>query len=103
MEAKKILDINNTINFIGGLSHPKFLNNNDIEIIDLITKSGICHYSNVLKDNTRIKVISGPLKEIEGKIIKVDRRNQKAMVELPLLNSIVKVSLGFEYINSIDQ
>ena len=99
-DAKKIIQLTGVVKFIGGLLSPGTLKNEEKEIINKITKDGIAGFSQVIKENTKIKVISGPLKELEGVIQSVDRRKQKAIVNLPLLNSVVKVTLGFEYIES---
>ena len=97
---KKIIQLSGVVKFIGGLFSPGTLKMEEKEIINKITKDGIAEFSKVIKENTKIKIISGPLKELEGVIQSVDRRKQKAIVNLPLLNSIVKVTLGFEYIES---
>ena len=99
-DAKKIIQLSGVVKFIGGLFSPGTLKNEEKEIINKITKDGIAGFSQVIKENTKIKVISGPLKELEGVIQSVDRRKQKAIVNLPLLNSVVKVTLGFEYLES---
>ena len=98
-EAKKILSINNAINFIGGLAKPGMLKKEEKDMIKGITSNSIVEYSKAVKAGNKIKIISGPLKQIEGTIISVDRRKQRATVNLPLLNTNIKVVLGFEYID----
>ncbi|MBN2544401.1 MAG: KOW motif-containing protein [Spirochaetes bacterium] len=96
-EAKKILQIQYTVKFIGGINNPGYLKKDEIDLINKIARDGICNYSKVVSEGNKIKVISGPLKELEGQIISVDRRKQRAVVFLPLLNTNVKVTLGFEF------
>jgi transcriptional antiterminator NusG len=102
-EAKKIVKLPGAVKFIGGLYSPGTLKNDEKEIINKIIKDGVAEYSKVVKEGTKIKIISGPLKELEGVIQSVDRRKQKAIVSLPLLNSIVKVTLGFEYMKESEE
>jgi transcription termination/antitermination protein NusG len=49
-------------------------------------------------ENARIRVIEGPLKGLEGKIVKVDRRKGRAKVKLDLYNESFLVDFGFETI-----
>ena len=44
----------------------------------------------------RIRVVSGPLKELEGKIVKVDRRKGRAKVKLDMFENSFLIDLGFE-------
>jgi transcriptional antiterminator NusG len=97
-DAKNILNIPGAVKFIGGINLPKKIMQEEKELILKITKDGFIGYSKVIKDGSKIKVISGPLKEFEGTIESVDRRKQRAVVRLSLLNRPIKVSLGFEFI-----
>jgi transcription termination/antitermination protein NusG len=49
-------------------------------------------------ENARIRVIEGPLKGLEGNIVKVDRRKGRAKVKLDLYNESFLVDFGFETI-----
>jgi transcriptional antiterminator NusG len=51
-------------------------------------------------ENSRIVVIEGPLKGLEGSIIKVDRRKGRAKIKLDLYNDAFAVDLAFEVIGS---
>jgi transcriptional antiterminator NusG len=44
----------------------------------------------------RIRVVSGPLKELEGKIVKVDRRKGRAKVKLDMFENAFLIDFGFE-------
>jgi transcriptional antiterminator NusG len=44
----------------------------------------------------RIRVVSGPLKELEGKIVKVDSRKGRAKVKLDMFEHAFLVDFGFE-------
>ncbi len=99
-EAKKMIKSPGAIKFIGGVKSPGILLEEEKGIIKKIAKTGVAEYSKVIKIGNKIRVLSGALKEFEGVIESVDRRKQRAIVRLPLLNSMVKVTLGFEYIES---
>ncbi len=47
-------------------------------------------------ENRRIRVISGPLRGLEGKIVKVDRRKQRARVKLELYEDSFLIDFGFD-------
>ncbi|WP_439647457.1 antiterminator LoaP [Brucepastera parasyntrophica] len=47
-------------------------------------------------ENNRIIVVEGPLKGLEGSIIKVDRRKCRAKVKLDMYNDSFPVDLAFE-------
>jgi hypothetical protein len=44
----------------------------------------------------RIHIASGPLKDLEGSIVRIDKRNRNAQIALKLQSRIVKAWLGFE-------
>jgi transcriptional antiterminator NusG len=47
-------------------------------------------------ENRRIRVVSGPLKGLEGRIIRVDRRKGRARVKLELYEDSFEIDFGFE-------
>jgi len=47
-------------------------------------------------ENRRIRVISGPLKGLDGQIVKVDRRKQRARVRLALYQEAFEIDFGFQ-------
>ena len=51
-------------------------------------------------ENKRIRVISGPLKNLEGMIVRVDRRKGRARVRLELYEDSFEVDFGFEALDS---
>jgi transcriptional antiterminator NusG len=46
--------------------------------------------------NSRIVVLSGPLKGLEGNIVRVDRRKKRAKVRLDIYDNSFEVDFGFE-------
>jgi transcription termination/antitermination protein NusG len=47
-------------------------------------------------ENRRIRVVSGPLKNLEGMIVPVDRRKGRAKVRLEMYDNSFEVDFGFE-------
>jgi transcriptional antiterminator NusG len=54
----------------------------------------------VFDRNKRIRIVSGPLKGLEGFIVKVDRRKGRAKVKLELYKNSFDVDFGFEVLEA---
>jgi len=54
-------------------------------------------------ENKRIRVLQGPLKGLEGKIVKVNRRKGRARVELDLYEESFLIDFGFELLEPTDE
>jgi len=74
------------------------LSGDDLELVthfvrfgDVIGKSKV-----TFDENSRIEVKEGPLSGLEGRIVKVDRRKQRAKVRLDLYQESFLVDFGFE-------
>ncbi len=55
-----------------------------------------------IEEGQRIRIVAGPLKGLEGKVIKFDLHRRKAVVEIKLLSSTVRTDLGIEIIKKED-
>jgi transcription termination/antitermination protein NusG len=53
-------------------------------------------------DNRRIRVLSGPLKGLEGMIVRVDRRKGRAKVRLEMYDNSFEVDFGFEALEAAE-
>ena len=49
-------------------------------------------------ENNRIEVLDGPMKGLEGLIVKVDKRKQRAKVRLSLYEQSFLIDFGFEFL-----
>ena len=47
-------------------------------------------------ENRRIRIVSGPLKGLEGLIVKVDRRKGRAKVRMEMYKDSFEIDFGFE-------
>ncbi len=52
-------------------------------------------------ENRRIRIVSGPLKGLEGKIVKVDRRKGRAKVSLELYKESFLIDFGYESLEGV--
>lgn len=64
----------------------------------LLEHDGLLDMSKAYQEGTRVVIKSGPLKELEGIITKVDRHNRNGMVTLDLFGRKTNVWLAFELI-----
>jgi transcriptional antiterminator NusG len=76
----------------------KALRGKDLEFVNwLKNNNGIIKISKVIEIGTKIKVMDGPLKDLDGKIIKINKKQKCAAIKLDGegLNHIIWLS--FEY------
>jgi len=86
------------IRFLKDNQHIEPLNPRDREILTHFLSYGeIVQRSRVYFDqDKRIRVVSGPLKGMEGRIVKVDRRKGRARVRLELYENSFLIDFGFD-------
>jgi transcriptional antiterminator NusG len=82
---------------------PTPLSEQDLSLIrHFISFGGCADISKVTFDERdRIVVLEGPLKGLEGQIIKVDHRKGRARVLLDLYNDSFPIDLGFEVVERL--
>jgi transcriptional antiterminator NusG len=51
-------------------------------------------------ENRRIRIVSGPLQGLEGRIVKVDRRKGRARVRLDIYADAFEIDFGFEILEN---
>lgn len=75
---------------------------NDAKIAQwLFSYGGVVPFSKACQEGDRIRIVSGPLKDLEGLILRVVKRDRCAQVAVTFCNRIVKVWLGFEIVEKI--
>ena len=67
----------------------------------LFQYDGLLDFSKAYREGDRIRIVSGPLKDMEGKITRVDKRGRSGQVLLSFNGKDVPVWLGFELINTV--
>ena len=96
----KLRKMPNFYHFLPNNQNPLPLADNDLSLLRHFLSFGeITAPSQVYFDeNSRICVIEGALKGLEGKIIKVDRRKQRAKVLLDMYTDSFPIDLAFDVI-----
>ena len=64
----------------------------------LFSYNGVVPFSKAYQEGDRIKIICGPLKDLQADVQKVDKRNRSALVSLTFCNRTVKVWLSYEIV-----
>jgi len=88
------------VRFLDNNQNVKPLEGRDRELLTHFLSFGeIVERSRVTFDeNSRIRVVEGPMEGLEGRIVKVDKRKGRAKVKLDLYGSSFLVDFGFEHI-----
>ena len=66
----------------------------------LFRYDGLLGFSQAYKEGDQIRIVSGPLKDMEGKIRRVDKRGMSGQVVLSFYGKEIPVWLGFEMITN---
>ncbi|UTY27683.1 antiterminator LoaP [Treponema putidum] len=87
--------------FLPNNQEPKSLQGRDLEILNqFISFGGVAKISQVIFDeNDRIKIIEGPLSGLEGYIVRVNKRKERATICLDMCETSFSIDLGFEEIS----
>jgi transcriptional antiterminator NusG len=62
--------------------------------------NGVIGESKVYKMGDQVKIHSGPLKDWEGQIVKIDRKRRTGQVEVKLDNRVWRIWLTFDWLES---
>ncbi|MFO7850637.1 MAG: antiterminator LoaP [Spirochaetia bacterium] len=52
-------------------------------------------------ENSRIQVIDGPMKGMEGRVVKVDKRKKRAKIRLTFYEEAFLIDFGFEFLEKV--
>ena len=67
----------------------------------LMTYDGLLGFSKAYREGTKVRIASGPLKDLEGRIVKVDNRGRSGKVSLEFNGRQMVVWLGFDLIDPL--
>lgn len=67
----------------------------------IFSYQGLINFSTAYRDGDRIRILSGPLKDLEGMICRVDKRGRSAQVALNFNDREVMIWLNFELIETL--
>lgn len=96
----KLNEIRGLIKILGNEKRlPQQVNPEEMELIfSLIKEDNIIPPSKAFFVNDRIRIVAGPLAELEARILSVDKRKKRVKVKLPFFNTYKDVYLSFEII-----
>ena len=79
------------------------LQGDDLRFVQwLFRQRGLLGVSQVCREGDRVRILSGPLKDLEGIVRRVDRRGQSGQVVLSFRGREISVWLGFEWVAKPD-
>ena len=64
---------------------------------------GVLGFSTAYREGARIRIVSGPLKDMEGMITRIDRRGRSGQVTVKFNGRDVKLWLGFDLIDPLPE
>ena len=62
--------------------------------------NGSISVSEAIKVNGRVKIVNGPLKQLEGKIIEYSKRSRNCLIEIDFMSRTIRTWLPFDWIDS---
>ena len=68
----------------------------------LFRQRGLLGVSQACQEGDRVRILSGPLKDLEGSVRRVDRRGRSGQVVLSFRGREISVWLGFEWVAKPD-
>lgn len=60
-------------------------------------REGLIGLSEAIAQGSKVKVLSGPLKDLEGHIVKIDKRGRNGQIEIKFDSRVWRFWLAFEY------
>ena len=72
-------------------------------LLQTAAKNGVFELSHGLKVNDKIEIIDGALKNLQGNILWIDEKKQKARVKIFLLQRNIPVNLGIEILKKVER
>ena len=77
----------------------KHLRDNDLKFVQwLVENNGIIKISKAIKIGKKIKIMEGPLKDFEGNIVKINKRQKCVKIKIDEEGIIKYIWLSYEYI-----
>jgi len=96
----KIKSFKNTMRLLNYKNDDGKLYGRDREYADWILEvEGFLTVSDAVNINGKVKIINGPLKNLEGNIIEYSKHNRNCKIEIKLLNQIVNTWLPFDWVD----
>ena len=65
----------------------------------VLSTEGLISVSEAIELNGKVKIINGPLKNIEGKIVKYSKRNRNCLIDVDFMGQHINVWLPFDFVD----
>lgn len=69
----------------------------------LFSYDGLLRFSTAYREGERIRIVSGPLKDMEGQIRRIDKRGRSGQVAIEFNHKVTLVWLGFDLVNPMPE
>ena len=67
----------------------------------LFRYDGLLDFSKAYREGERIRIIAGPLKDMEGKIVRIDKRGRSGQIIVDFHDRPITIWLGFELVDAL--
>lgn len=72
----------------------------DLEYADwVLEQEGVLSVSQAIKIDGKVKIVGGPLKNLEGMIVEYSKKNRNCCIEIELMSQKIKTWLPFDWID----
>jgi len=96
-------DIPGIISFIRSGDKLLKIKKDEVFILSKLIHNGeTIGFSKAFIENERVKIIEGPLKEMEGYIISINKRKKRAKIKISFMDEERTVELGINFLNLVD-
>ncbi len=97
-----IRSIPHLIRVLGHNTYCSKIDEKEMDVVLQLTKhSNIIDYSRIIVENSKVKVVGGPLLGLEGLIKKINKHKRRATILLTLLSEERLVDVGIEFLSSV--
>ena len=101
-DIKRITRLDGVVKILANSRNPKPVPEEDMKLIlSMINHEGLIPESKVFYENDRVVVKAGPLMDMEGRIIAVDKRKKRIKIRLPFFNTFKDVQFSFEVVEKV--
>lgn len=98
-ELKKVIGLTK---LIGAGQEIIPLTEDEVTLLKKLGKEGyVVEMSTGIIENGKVRIINGPLKDMEGFIKKIDRHRRKAVLEIEMFGRNIEMQVGLEVVEKI--
>jgi transcriptional antiterminator NusG len=101
-DIKQISRLQGVVRILAGYNDPVQVPTDDMELIfSMINEENQIPESKVFYENDRVVVKAGPLMNMEGQIIHVDKRRKRLTLRMPFFNTHKDVQFSLEVVEKV--